>query len=285
MERAPSVDGKPLRRSGLLIRQLDVLPQGLLRGGRHGRAPGYDAGVPRGRVKITNPAKNRYGFGMRGGGGGHQYLMDLLIAYGSPIVVDGKPAIDRDEGDRGGALLLGSLHQVQGRAPERAQRQLPADHGGLQDGSDGDDLASHWIAGRVDGRAQAEPARPPRCARQGPVLRAARVDNLYNGVSNDRNREAAWDWVSFWAEPGPLDRAARGDRLLPSLLQGRATIPASQAILSTCPPSRRSRIRGPAAGSSRGRSLGTKRRHARVPEDPDRRCHARGGGRRHDPRA
>src|SRR5262249_42911963 len=46
-------------------------------------------------VKLTNASKGRYGFGMRGGGGGQGYIVDVLEAFGSPILVDGKPAIDK----------------------------------------------------------------------------------------------------------------------------------------------------------------------------------------------
>ena len=45
--------------------------------------------------KLTDPAKNRYGFGLRGGPGGASYLIDLMEAFGSKFVVDGKNAMDK----------------------------------------------------------------------------------------------------------------------------------------------------------------------------------------------
>src|SRR5712692_4935156 len=40
-------------------------------------------------IKLTNPAKNRYGFGLRGGAGGESYVVGMIECFGSPIVVDG----------------------------------------------------------------------------------------------------------------------------------------------------------------------------------------------------
>ena len=40
--------------------------------------------------KLTDPSKNRYGFGMRAGPGGASYIIDLMEAFGSKFVVDGK---------------------------------------------------------------------------------------------------------------------------------------------------------------------------------------------------
>jgi multiple sugar transport system substrate-binding protein len=153
-------------------------------------------------IKITNPAKNRYGFGMRGGGGGHQYLMDLLIAYGSPIVVDGKPAIDRTkaiEAVRFFSDLYTKYKVVPPSAPNDSFRQIME---GFKTGQTA--MIWHHTGSLAELTAALKPNQLGTTLRpKGPVLRAARVDNLYNGVSNDRNREAAWNWVSFWAEPDP----------------------------------------------------------------------------------
>ena len=48
-------------------------------------------------LKITDPAKGRYGFGLRGGDGGHGFVIDMIRAWGSPVIEDGKIAIDRDK--------------------------------------------------------------------------------------------------------------------------------------------------------------------------------------------
>src|SRR6185295_17583437 len=45
--------------------------------------------------KLTDPSKNRYGFGMRAGPGGAAYLIDLMESFGSKFVVDGKNAMDK----------------------------------------------------------------------------------------------------------------------------------------------------------------------------------------------
>jgi multiple sugar transport system substrate-binding protein len=48
-------------------------------------------------LKLTDPAKGRYGFGLRGGDGGHGFVVDMIRAWGSPVIEDGKVAIDRDK--------------------------------------------------------------------------------------------------------------------------------------------------------------------------------------------
>src|SRR5438552_10947764 len=47
-------------------------------------------------IKLTDPSKNRFGFGMRGAGGGEGLLIEVIRSFGSPIVDDkGQPAMDR----------------------------------------------------------------------------------------------------------------------------------------------------------------------------------------------
>ena len=46
-------------------------------------------------IKLSDPAKNRYGLSLRGGAGGFKYVLDLIESWGSPIVKDGKMAIDK----------------------------------------------------------------------------------------------------------------------------------------------------------------------------------------------
>lgn len=49
-------------------------------------------------VKLSDPSKNRFGFGMRGAGGGEGLLIEVIRSFGSPIVDDkGQPAMDRQK--------------------------------------------------------------------------------------------------------------------------------------------------------------------------------------------
>ena len=79
--------------------------------------------------------------------------IDLIEFWGSPIVVDGKAAIDKKKAVEAVDVLCRPPDEAQGRAAERAERRLPADHGGLQDRPDRDGLAPHRLAHRDPGGA------------------------------------------------------------------------------------------------------------------------------------
>jgi multiple sugar transport system substrate-binding protein len=151
-------------------------------------------------IKLTNPAKNRYGFGMRGGAGGYFNLMDMLRAWGSPIVEGGKPAMDRAKAIEAVRFYseLYTKHKVTPPStPNDGFRQIME---GFKTGQ----TAMLWhhtgslteIAPAVGEGKFLTTIRP-----KGPAARIAQVEYAYNGVMNDKNRDAAWKWVSYWAEP------------------------------------------------------------------------------------
>ena len=80
-------------------------------------------------VKLTDPAKNRYGFCMRGAAGGQALFMDMLHGFGLEPVVDGKAGAGPGGADRGHGLVHRPLHQAEGLPAQRPERWLPADHG------------------------------------------------------------------------------------------------------------------------------------------------------------
>src|SRR5690606_40372557 len=48
--------------------------------------------------KLTDPAKGRFGFGMRGGAGGQKYVLDMMESFGAPVVSpEGEIGLDRDK--------------------------------------------------------------------------------------------------------------------------------------------------------------------------------------------
>jgi multiple sugar transport system substrate-binding protein len=47
-------------------------------------------------IKLSDPSRNRFGFGLRGAGGGEAMLIEVMRSFGSPIVDDkGQPAMHR----------------------------------------------------------------------------------------------------------------------------------------------------------------------------------------------
>lgn len=151
-------------------------------------------------IKLTDPARNRYGFGMRGGAGGAQYLIETIQAYGSPIVQDNRPAMDRAKTIEAVRFFSGLFTKdkvTPPSTPNDSYRQI-------MDGFKTGQTAMIWHhTGSVTeivpalGRDKVATAIRPR----GPAARVAQVEYLYNGVMNPRGREAGWKWVSYWAEP------------------------------------------------------------------------------------
>ena len=94
-------------------------------------------------VKLTDPAKNRYGFCMRGAAGGQALFMDMLHGFGLEPVVDGKAALDRAGLIEAMDWYTGLYTELKVCQPSAPERWLPADHGVLQDRPDGHDLAPH----------------------------------------------------------------------------------------------------------------------------------------------
>lgn len=153
-------------------------------------------------IALTDPAQGRYGFGMRAGDGGQGYVVDVIEAFGSPIMVDGQAAIDRElaiEAVRWYSELL-TVHQaVPPSAPGDSYRQIME---GFKTGQ----TAMVWhhtgslteIQGALSSDQFGTMATPA-----GPGARIARLSYLYNGLMKEDNADAAWAWVSSWGEVDP----------------------------------------------------------------------------------
>lgn len=151
-------------------------------------------------VKLTDPARNRYGFGLRGGPGGYKFVIDLFEAFGSPIVKDGKPAIDKaraTEALRFYTEMLTKQKVVPASAPGDGYRQI-------MDGFKTGQTAMVWhhtgSFTEIDAAMKKGTwATAPIPA--GPSARIARMSYQFNGISNPATSDAAWDWISYWGEP------------------------------------------------------------------------------------
>src|SRR6185312_151757 len=77
---------------------------------------------------LTDPAKGRYGFAMRGGEGGGKYVIDVMEAFGAPLVgADGKIGLDRDAAIAAMTWYAGLLtteHVVPPSAPNDGFQQV-----------------------------------------------------------------------------------------------------------------------------------------------------------------
>ena len=153
-------------------------------------------------VKLTDPSKNRFGFGLRGASGGQSLIMDVFHAYGLEIVKDGKPAMDK-------AKLVEALDWYSGlytklkvappSAPNDSYRQIME---GFKTGQ----TAMIWHhTGSLTELQQAMPATSFMTATRpaGPARHYARVTYQFNGIMDPSKLDAGWDWLTFWSEADP----------------------------------------------------------------------------------
>jgi multiple sugar transport system substrate-binding protein len=152
-------------------------------------------------IKLTDPAKNRYGFGMRGGGGGQGFVIDMIESFGSDIIVDGKAALDKAKVVEALTFWteLATKHKVvPPSAPGDSFRQIME---AFKTGQ----TAMVWH--HTGSLAEIKDALGDKFATAvrpfGPVKPITRISYLYNGLMKADNADAAFAWISFWGENDP----------------------------------------------------------------------------------
>ncbi|MBV9170522.1 MAG: sugar ABC transporter substrate-binding protein [Chloroflexi bacterium] len=153
-------------------------------------------------IKLTDPSKNRFGFGMRGAGGGEGLLIEVMRSFGSPIVDDkGQPAMDRQKATdavRWYSDLYTKYHAVPPSVTNDSFQQIMT---GFTTGQTA--MIWHHTGSLIDVSTALDQksgkfgtlARPA-----GPAAHIADVSYSYNGFSDPKNEEAAWTWLDHWAE-------------------------------------------------------------------------------------
>jgi multiple sugar transport system substrate-binding protein len=171
--------------------------------------------------KLTDPSKGRYAFGMRGGAGGFKYVIDVMEAFGSPLVKDGQPAIDRAAAIEAVTFysdLFVKEKVVPPSAPNDSYRQIME---AFRTGQTA--MIWHHTGSLNEISAALKPgtqfATAPMPA--GPKEHVARLSFAANGILKPDNIDDAWKWVSFWG---------RNDAAI-ALLSATGYFPASTAVL------------------------------------------------------
>lgn len=172
--------------------------------------------------KLTDPSKGRYAFGMRGGSGAFKYVIDVMESFGSPIVKDGQPAIDRAAAIE--AITFYSNLFVKEKVappsvPNDSYRQIME---GFRTGQTA--MVWHHTGSLAEISAALKPgeqfATTPMPA--GPKAHIARVAYVGNAIMNTEHADDAWKWISFCGE---IESAI-------TLLQATGYFPASTAALA-----------------------------------------------------
>jgi len=153
-------------------------------------------------IKLTDASKGRFGFGLRGGPGGQNFVVNVIEAFGSPVKKeDGTIGLDRDIVVKALDWYAGLLVKDKAVPPSAANDGFQQVISGFQTGQTAmiwhhtgsyQDIASKLKPG-VEFGTFAMPA--------GPATRVARLAYAYNCITNDENADAAWEWIKFWGEP------------------------------------------------------------------------------------
>jgi multiple sugar transport system substrate-binding protein len=153
-------------------------------------------------IKLTDAGKGRYGFGLRGGPGGQNFVINVIEAFGSPVKKpDGTISLDRDIVVKALDWYSGLLVKDHAAPPSAANDGFQQIITGFQTGQTAmiwhhtgsyQDIASKLKPG-VEFATFAIPA--------GPVNRVARLSYAYNCIAKEENADASWEWVKFWGEP------------------------------------------------------------------------------------
>ena len=152
-------------------------------------------------VALTDPAKERWGFGMRGGAGGQGMVVQVIRAFGSPLVDNqGKAALDIKK-TTDALEWYSSLHTKAKAVPPSVTndsfRQIME---AFRTGKTGmlwhhtGSLADVTADLGSDGKKFMSLPRP-----RGPAAFVNDVVPSYNGIVDPKNQETAWAWLDHWA--------------------------------------------------------------------------------------
>ena len=154
-------------------------------------------------LKLTDPSKNRFGFGMRGAGGGEGLLIEVMRSFGSPIVDDkGQPAMDRQKATdalRWYSELFTKHHVVPSSVTNDSFQQIMT---GFTTGQTA--MLWHHTGSLIDVSTAlgADSGKFGTLSRPaGPATHIADVSYSYNGMSDPKNADADWAWIDHWAQP------------------------------------------------------------------------------------
>ena len=153
-------------------------------------------------IKLTDPDRGRYGFGLRGGAGGQSYVINIMEAFGAKLIQDdGSISLDRDKAIEGVDWWAGLMTRdgvVPPSAPNDGFRQIME---AFQTGQTA--MLWHHTGSFQDQSLFLKPGEEFATAAipMGPVNRVSRLGYAYNTITDPDTMDAAWEWIKFWGEP------------------------------------------------------------------------------------
>lgn len=151
-------------------------------------------------IAMTDASKGRYGFGLRGGGGGQAFFQDVLDSYGAIVIEDGRASLDTDAARAALGFYAGlrtDLGVVPESAPNDSYRQIME---GFKTGQTG--MIWHHTGSLVELQGALNDDQLGTMMRPaGPAGVIARSIWLFNGLSSTANADAGWEWLKHWTTP------------------------------------------------------------------------------------
>ena len=151
-------------------------------------------------IAITDPAQERFGFGLRGGDGGQGHIMNIMRAYGGLSVDDsGVPVIDREPAIEAIAFWAGLYTTDEVAPPSAPNDSYSQIMQAFRTGQTGMVLHHTGSLAEILGDlSETEVMTTPVPA--GPAMQVAGVAPLFNGICKSDNEDAAWAWLTHWTD-------------------------------------------------------------------------------------
>ena len=153
-------------------------------------------------IALSDPSQGRYGLGLRGGPGGQNYIVNVMEAFGSPVLhPDGTIGLDREAAIEAVDWYAGLLTKDNAVPPSAANDGFQQVISGFQTGQTA--MIWHHTGSFQDIASMLEPGVEfgtlPMPA--GPATRVARLAYAYNCMVSEENADASWEWIKFWGNP------------------------------------------------------------------------------------
>lgn len=151
-------------------------------------------------IAMTDPEQGRFGFGLRGGDGGQDIVVAVIESFGG-LTYDaaGMPTFDAARAAEAVAFYAGLATEHKAAPPSAANDSYRQIMEAFRTGQTGMVLHHTGSLAEITDALGDAVMTAPRPA--GPAARIARVSPLYNGIMKSDNEDAAWAWISFWANP------------------------------------------------------------------------------------
>jgi multiple sugar transport system substrate-binding protein len=170
-------------------------------------------------IAITDPAKKRYGFAMRGGDDfAAQQLLTVIYSWGSDIIDDqGKAAINRDLAIEAVTYYSELFTKYKVAPPSVTSDGVSQIEQSFETGQTGMLLLGFGSLGAITGAMTFPSTALGVDVAPSKVRPAVWQEALCNSLTNAQNEDAAWAWISYWASTDVQAQFYADTGFLPSL--------------------------------------------------------------------